>query len=503
MNNQVSYITFARKYRPANFSELYGQEVLTKILTYSILNNRLSQGYLLTGIRGVGKTSAARIIAKTINCTELISDNNNINPCDKCSNCNNFNEHKHPDIMEMDAASKTSVDDIRKIIENCEYKPMLGLYKIFIIDEVHMLSKGAFNALLKILEEPPIHVVFIFATTEVQKIPLTVISRCQRYDLRRLTFDEILKLIEQIVVKESLNFDLSALKMISLHSDGSARDAIALLDQATSLSKDNIVSSAILSQMLGLVETNTIISFFNYIIASDANRAVILLNNIYNSSGDLEKFVESISDFIAYLMKAKILPNYHNHIYELCINDIKEILIKISFSQLSILWQIFKNGVFEVKASHNQLIETEILTLKSIYSNSLSVLEELVDNTVIQENNHCEDKGAISIANFLKYLRNNHEMEIYYLLLNNVEIDICEDNIMEIMGQDLKITLKDQVAKLLFSWTGKQWNVTISKKMKINSLKDRLIENIKLTKDWKILKENFPEISISDILLKT
>ena len=501
MNNQFSYITFARKYRPTNFSELCGQEVLTKILSYSIINNRLSQGYLLTGTRGVGKTSSARIIAKTINCTASIIADGNINPCEKCANCSNFKEHSHPDIIEMDAASKTSIDDIRKIIEHCEYKPMLGRYKVFIIDEVHMLSKGAFNALLKILEEPPAHVIFIFATTEVQKIPLTVISRCQRYDLRRLTFEEIFALIEKIATKENLNFDPSAFRVIALHSDGSARDAIALLDQAAILSKDDIISGSTLTKMLGLVEVDNIIGFFNHIIANDASGAIVIVNKIYNASGDLEKFIESVSDFIAYLMKAKTLPDYRNHIYELYANGIKDILAKISFSQLSILWQIYKNGIFEVKASHNQLIETEILTLKSIYSNSLPIIEELLEDNVVRSGG--KDESSESITSFLRYLRSNNEMEMYYLLLNNVEINVFTDNVAEILGPNLNRKFKDQIVKLLFTWTGEQWNVTIKETPNIISIKDKLINNIKLTQDWQMLKENFPEIDILDILLKT
>ncbi len=502
MNNQFSYITFARKYRPTNFSELLGQEVLTKILNYSIINNRLSQGYLLTGTRGVGKTSSARIIAKTINCTSSVIIEGNITPCEKCANCSNFNEHSHPDIIEMDAASKTSVDDIRKIIEHCEYKPMLSLYKVFIIDEVHMLSKGAFNALLKILEEPPAHVIFIFATTEVQKIPLTVISRCQRYDLRRLTFDEIYTLLQKIATKENLNCDSSAFRLIALHSDGSAREAIALLDQAAILSQGDIISSSTLINMLGLVEVDHIISFLKYIISNDANSAIDLVGKIYNASGDLEKFIESISDFIAHLMKAKTLPGYINHAYEIYANEVRDILAKISFSQLSILWQIYKNGIFEVKSSHNQLIETEILALKSIYAQSLPLIEELPDYKAdSRDGNEPKNENLETIANFLRYLRSNNEMETYYLLLNNIEISIFKDNLLEICGKNINKQFKDQIARLLFAWTGTQWNVNITENSNIMTIKDKLINNVKLTQGWHLLKENFPEIDISDILL--
>ncbi|CAN7942364.1 unnamed protein product, partial [Ixodes pacificus] len=262
------YIPFARKYRPNNFAELQGQEVLVKVLSYTILNDRLAGGYLLTGIRGVGKTTSARIIAKTVNCSALITENTTIKTCEECTNCISFNNHNHPDIIEIDAASKTSVDDIRRIIESAEYKPLQGKHKIFIIDEVHMLSKGAFNALLKTLEEPPPHIIFIFATTEVQKIPATIISRCQRYDLRRLSFEEIFKLLEYITKKENLKTDIEALRIIAYKSEGSARDAVSILDQAASMSakSDNIISPQVINQMLGLVDSSFIIEFVECII---------------------------------------------------------------------------------------------------------------------------------------------------------------------------------------------------------------------------------------------
>ena len=318
--NNSNYIPFARKYRPSTFSELLGQEVLIKTLTYCIQNSRLAQAHLLTGIRGVGKTSSARIIAKTVNCTDLQISKEQITPCDKCKNCESFNNHSHPDIIEIDAASKTSVDDIREIIESSEYRPLLGQMKFFIIDEVHMLSKSAFNALLKVIEEPPEHVIFIFATTEVQKIPLTVISRCQRYDLRRLNFDEIYMLAQNITEQENLKFEDEALKIIAIKSEGSARDAVTMIDQAASYvhnaSDSEVVTAEIVRRMLGLFGIDTIIKFTQLIIANDPATAIGLLEEIYTNANSLEYFVQTMADFMAELSKSKVLVNYHNPLYQ-------------------------------------------------------------------------------------------------------------------------------------------------------------------------------------------
>ena len=216
MSDIAQYIPLALKYRPKKFVDLKGQDVLVKTLTSAIMHSRLSHAYLLTGIRGVGKTTSARIIASVVNCENPITDKAYIEACTKCNNCISLAQGNHPDIIEIDAASRTSVDDVRSIIDSSEYRALLGKYKIFIIDEVHMMSKNAFNALLKTLEEPPKNVMFIFATTEVNKIPVTIISRCQRFDLRRFNADEIKSLLNSITNKESIECDEDALSLIAL-----------------------------------------------------------------------------------------------------------------------------------------------------------------------------------------------------------------------------------------------------------------------------------------------
>ncbi len=504
VKSSVQYIPFARKYRPSNFFELQGQEVLVKILSHTILSNRLAQGYLLTGIRGVGKTSSARIIAKTVNCTDLITEGVNIRTCELCSNCISFNNHNHPDIIEIDAASRTSVEDIRKIIESAEYKPLLSQYKIFIIDEVHMLSKGAFNALLKTLEEPPPHIIFIFATTEVQKIPSTIISRCQRYDLRRLTFEEIFNLLTFIADKEGLKVEPAALKIIAAKSDGSARDAVSILDQAAGMSakSDSLITCQMINRILGLVDIAVIIEFFNYIINRDVTSAITLVDKLYMSSANLEIFIESVADFIAYLNKIKMLPNYSLPIYE-SFSEIKDILAKISFSRLSVLWQIYSKAIQEVKISYNQLTETEMLVIKSIYSQSLPSMEELASvSTPVNTHQVLQIKEDYKIIDFLKYLHQSNEMEIYYLLLNEVEIKSFANNKLRIVGPNITSKVKQQISELLFSWSNEQFEVLVTKQLEIQNLKSQLTNKIEASKDLELIKKHFPSAIISDILLK-
>lgn len=501
------YITFARKYRPRNFSQLYGQEVLTTILSYTISQNRIAQGYLLTGIRGVGKTTSARIMAKTINCTNLKIAGKDIYPCEQCQNCLNFNSNNHPDIIEIDAASKTSVDDIRKIIESSEYKPLVGKYSIYIIDEVHMLSKGAFNALLKILEEPPPHLIFIFATTEPQKIPLTVISRCQRYDLKRLTFSKIFQLIQEIADKEQVKIEPGALKIIASRSDGSARDAISVLDQLVGFSKNATIIPSDVYQILGLVDTVSIIQFFETIIQKDITKSLNLLHELYMSSANLEIFVMLLSEFIAHLNKVKLLPNYQNPIYETFTTEINNILSQVTIAQLSVLWQIYSKGIVEIKISHNQLMEVEMLIIKSIYSQMLPSMEELEEasNNQLALTTSLEHQQPVEankqITDFLSYLHLHNEMEIYYQLMNEVEIKSFYNDRIEIAGNNLNIKLKEQLNNLLLRWSGKPYDIILTKQLKIIPFKERLIEKVQTSKDWQTLIKHFPDITISDILL--
>lgn len=515
--NLPFYLSLARKYRPRNFGDLIGQEILTKTLSYCISNQKLAGAILLTGIRGVGKTSSARIIANTINCTSIFIDHlKNVKPCGICKNCKSFDKQNHPDIVEVDAASRTGVDDIREIIESSEYRPLMGKYKIFIIDEIHMLSKSAFNALLKLIEEPPEHVIFIFATTEVQKIPLTVISRCQRYDLRRLSFKETLTLLKSIAKKENFRFEEESLQIIALKSEGSARDAIVVLDQASSYcqnSEKNTIDSKSINRMLGLVQIKTILKLIKLIIEGNSGDAIVLLEEVYINSSSLEYFLQQISESLASLIKAKVIPNFHEPLYTNYRVEITHILTSTSLSSLSIIWQIFSNGINEIKLSHNELITFQMLIIKSVYSCDIPKIEDILnsftkstDQKPTSQINLIEKKARVektgNILNFLKFCYEKKEVELYYVLLNEVEIKNFTPPVMEIAVNNKTIQEK-QLKLLLYKWSNLNWNLNISEQKNIDSLKNILLKKVKNSEDFLIIKNNFPNADISDIILKS
>ena len=288
----------ARKYRPLNFTKLVGQNNLIKTLSGSIERGRLAHAYILTGVRGVGKTSTARIIAKLFNCTNPEKSSEiAINPCGVCDSCLGIAEGKNIDVLEIDAASNTGVDNIRELIDGVGYKPLTSKFRVYIIDEVHMLSKGAFNALLKTLEEPPEHVKFIFATTEIRKVPITILSRCQRFDLQIVPSKILIDHLKWVCEEEKINFTLEALQIIVRVSGGSVRDALSLLDQSASISGDDIKSETI-SFMLGLPSRVSSIEILEKIFDSDIANALKIYDNVINHGTNGEILIGDMLDVI-------------------------------------------------------------------------------------------------------------------------------------------------------------------------------------------------------------
>jgi len=312
MGNLVLY----RKYRPQTFKEIIGQEHIVKIISNAILNNMVSHAYLFSGPRGSGKTTIARILAKAVNCRERKSDE--FEPCNKCSSCVEIIENRSLDVIEIDAASNRGIDEIRELRDGIKFSPVKEKYKVFIIDESHQLTKEAFNALLKILEEPPSHVIFILATTEIHKMIPTIVSRCQRFDFKKLTVSEIIKRLKFICQKENVNIDNSVFEMIALNSGGSIRDAESLLDQVLTFSigfnKDKIIKASDIKELFGIVDINFISSFVDFLIDKKTSEAINVINEIFERGYDISEFLKSLINYLRNIMIMKINPNIINHV---------------------------------------------------------------------------------------------------------------------------------------------------------------------------------------------
>ena len=299
----------ARKYRPQTLDDLKGQDALVRTLRNALASGRLAHAFVLTGVRGVGKTTTARIIAKGLNCIGPDGTGGpTVTPCGVCDACRSITEDRHVDVMEMDAASRTGVDDIREIIEGVRYKPVSARYKVYIIDEVHMLSRNAFNALLKTLEEPPEHVKFIFATTEIRKVPVTVLSRCQRFDLRRFDISELMTLFGTICGKEGVAADEEALALISRAADGSARDGLSILDQAMALADGKITASQV-QDMLGLADRALVFDLFESMMGGKIAEALEIVRSTYASGADPVVVLQDLLDLTHLITRLKLAPD--------------------------------------------------------------------------------------------------------------------------------------------------------------------------------------------------
>ncbi len=339
-----------RKYRPSSFSEVVGQEHVVKTLKNAIKRGKIAHAYLFSGPRGIGKTTIARILAKAANC-ENIKDGE---PCNECAVCKNINQNKFLDLVEIDAATHTQVDKIRDIIEKINFSPAFGKYKVYIIDEVHMLSKGAFNALLKTLEEPPKHVIFILATTEIHKIPATIISRCQRFDFRRIKISEIKKRLEGIAKQEKVKVEKGVLDFIAVNSSGGMRDSESLFGQILSLEDKNITLKEV-QEILALADISKTVKLVELIIEKKYSEAVNYISKITNDGYDLEQFGESVVEYCRKLMLVKISPEIKNNfsleMTEEQITELENISQKTAISQIVKMIRVFIQAREEIKSS--------------------------------------------------------------------------------------------------------------------------------------------------------
>jgi DNA polymerase-3 subunit gamma/tau len=362
------YVVLARKYRPQNFDELIGQETLVQTLTNAFKLDRVAHAFILTGVRGVGKTTTARIIAKCLNATEGPT----ITPDPNDEQCQAIAEDRHPDVIEVDAASRTGVDDIREILDGVRYRPVFGRYKVYIIDEVHMLSRNAFNALLKTLEEPPEHVKFIFATTEIRKVPVTVLSRCQRFDLRRVGADELLQHFTGIVAKESAGVDEGALRLIARAADGSVRDGLSLLDQAIAAygSGGATASEAQVRDMLGVADASGVFDLFEAVMGGHADDALTGLRKLYDSGADPIVTLQDLLGLSHWLTRVKLVPKTAD---DATISEVertrgRELAERLPVSVLSRAWQILLKGLGEAQRAPAALPAVEMVLIRLAYA---------------------------------------------------------------------------------------------------------------------------------------
>lgn len=495
------YVVLARKYRPQTFDDLLGQDALVQTLTNAIKNNRLHHAYILTGIRGIGKTTTARIIAKALNCTGKDGQGGpTIRPCGVCENCQAIAAGRHIDVMELDAASRTGVDDIREILDGVRYKPTNARYKIYIIDEVHMLSKNAFNALLKTLEEPPSHVKFIFATTEIRKVPITVLSRCQRFDLQRLSIENLMTLFTRILEKEQIAADNEALQIIAKAADGSARDGLSMLDQAISLGAGK-VETGIVKNMIGLADRNQTFELFEQLVKGQTDALLGNIQEQYKNGANPLTILQDLVNITHMIAKAKIIPSSADEISlsenekDLC----KRLAPEISIAILSKVWQMLIKGISELAIAPVQIDALEMILIRIAYSANLPTPYELLNDvkknsslvsysaapavSVRQESVPAEKKNSnlsspapvaeVSATagsavfnkpeDLIEYMENHKKILAACALKQDVSIHEFRDGYIK-MTADSKIDTDFlmNLHKILLEATGKEWKIDSS-----------------------------------------
>ena len=540
MNNNSKVL--ALKYRPQTFDDLIGQEVVAETITNSIKADKIPNAYLFTGIRGIGKTTIARIVAKTLNCSNGIENKCKV----KCDNCDSIASSNHIDVLEMDAASKTGVDDVRDLIEFSRYGPTSAKYKIFIIDEVHMLSKQAFNALLKTLEEPPEYLKFIFATTEIKKIPITVVSRCQRFDLSRIKSSELFEFIKKIKDKENGKVTDDALKLIVKISEGSVRDALSLLDRALLSLDENIELDLNAAQKIfGYFDKSQLIDLFELILKGEETKVINIYRKIYDQGVEPKVF---INDFLELLYYFKNINSLTLESTNFSLNDeefskIKSISNKVESDVLVLFWQFAISSLEELDIVSNQHLSIEMFLIRLMHLQSVKpqkkieleaekiVTNEIEENTssnkiidqiknISQEEKNkpqaqteikAENKILInSFDDLLLVCSEKKEIKLKYELEKNVNLVKFEKNRIEISFNDSldKDFVKDLSSKL-FEWTAERWIITFSKSKGEMSVKEKQLNNKKLLMDrvktsraYKNIIENFPDAELIDVKLR-
>ncbi len=378
---QAEYQVLARKYRPQTFDDLVGQEAMVRTLRNAFASNRIAHAFILTGVRGIGKTTTARILARALNYDGEGIDGPTIDMPKLGINCQAIMDSRHQDVMEMDAASRTGIDDIREIIESVRYAPTSARYKVYIIDEVHMLSKAAFNGLLKTLEEPPAHVKFIFATTEIRKVPVTVLSRCQRFDLRRLDTEAMSTHLSNIAAKEGVTIDDGALALIGRAAEGSVRDGLSLLDQAIAHGDEGeTISAEGVRAMLGLADRGRVFDLYEHVMKGDVATALGELAEQYHDGADPGVVISDMAELTHWLTRLKLVEAAAQ---DKTVSDMDrkrgtEIVAKLSVKTLARTWQMLLKGLAEVERAPWPLAAAEMVLVRLAYAADLPTPDELI-----------------------------------------------------------------------------------------------------------------------------
>ncbi len=556
MNENIKVL--ALKYRPQTFGDLIGQDVIAETILNSIKENKIPNAYLFTGIRGVGKTTTARIIAKSINCLNGIDK---ICESEMCENCKAISNSNHIDVLEMDAASKTGVDDVRDLIEFSRYGPSSAKYKIYIIDECHMLSKAAFNALLKTLEEPPKYLKFIFATTEIKKVPITVVSRCQRFDLTRIKSLELFNFIKKIKIKENGKITDDAIKLIVKISEGSVRDALSLLDRALlTLDKDIELDLASAQKIFGYFDKSQLINLFQFIFQGNEEEVLKIYRSIYDQGIEPKIFINDFLELLYYFKNINYLKvdgtNFSLNDEEF--NKIKEISKGIGTKTLILFWQFTIKTLDELDVVSNQNLSIEMFLIRLVYLKSIknetekfqenqgleenktnifneksitksinnstdlfdlknktvgqikNVIQEKQKNQTIIEETKASHVEVKSFTDLIKICDLKKEVKLKYELEKNVNLVNFEKERIEIsFNDDLDKEFIKILSSKLFEWTRKRWIITLSqnqgkpsiKQEEIN-LKKELMDKTKNSESYKKILETFSDAELIDIKIE-
>ena len=546
-NNKV----LALKYRPQTFDELVGQSIIVEAIKKSISTNKIPNAFLFTGIRGVGKTTIARILAKSLNCLNPKTSNCLQN---KCDNCLQIEESRHIDVLEIDAASKTGVDDVRDLIEFSRYGPTTSKFKIFIIDEVHMLSKQAFNALLKTLEEPPDYLKFIFATTEVNKIPVTVLSRCQRFDLMRISFEELSNFLKKVVSLEKNKINESVLSLIVKMSEGSVRDSLSLLDRIFLSQSDNKeldLKSA--QEIFGYFDKSYLLEIVTEVFKGNEIKTLELYRKIYEQGVEPKIFLNNFLEIIYYLKNFNNLKNLKQSIEftDFDVKQIENLSNKVDNKTLILFWEFSVNFISEINLISNQHLAVEmflirLLYLKKKFQEEKNEINQINEQKIVQKNEQVdissskkididannnkiisqikfssqekekilvEDKKLFSktkIDSFSKLISTcieKKEIGLKYELENNVNLISFKNNNIEIsLNENLdKNFIKDLTSKL-FDWTGERWIILLSKRTGSKSMKEiktedknNKLQDLKDSEHFKNAINLFPDLEVTNI----